>query len=1153
MAARSERQRRADIVRYWRAVEMFSPQKVDKVAPARGMYAVDAGRPLPWEPGHPVRRRPPGRNMVWQHTVYCGVYAVSAVRDVLIDVFGGSEEDHEGRLDGDTALLAFDVTDDGLLVQDSITFSACAWATGRSRKPGPGARGWLDGFEDEAEACERVVLDIGDGKLEITEVAPTRRQRPFAGLLCEIALGAVGGAATAALGPGLGDVAAGAVRAALDAATDGSQRGRRDAGATRTPNPDDGAQAEEQEDDGAEGPPRLGEKPLTVRDLSAVTRWVADQFGVTDDLRPEIVRVQSRAVSRRKAGRSGGSDFLNSFIAADLGLVAGRIAQEEPGKALRDYLTATVSLRTATRVDVKEDTSAVLRGVEPARFPLGRWPGKSEHPLVRSQQFAVNAIMRELADGEGLYAVNGPPGTGKTTQLRDLIAAVLVQRAERLAELSTPDDAFTGTVYRWRTGAYQRSVRALKPSLTGHEMVIASANNGAVENVSLEIPALDSVAEEWQEQTAYFPVQGRLILDGEPAWGAVAARLGNKGNRSDFRAAYWFGPPREERAERGTGMRELLREAAERRPGPEAWRQAVAEFRQARRTVQTLRDERQRIWEALVEAAGIQDSVDAAQRRAAQAERDVDTLRAPVRQAAADRDSARRLLDAAAAHRAEHHMRRPGIASGIFTLGAAQREWLQEDRTLADAEESARRRYEDHERTAATQARAEHAARAALDEARGLLRTLQQRQSRLEGMVADALRRWGAHIPGVEEQGFPGRTREDAEELSSPWSDAEFTRARTRLFIAAMDLHRAFLEGAADRMRKNLDAAMDVVCGDAPKTLRGEVVLAAWQSLFLALPVVSTTFASLDRMFTGLGPGSLGWMLIDEAGQATPQMPVGALWRARRAVIVGDPLQLEPVVTLPHTGQQALRRTFGVDEEWAPSRTSAQRVADRLNRYGTWLPGQEERVWVGSPLRVHRRCDDPMFTISNSVAYDGLMVHGVHRTDEYEVARRSVWWPVSGGRAPLGKWCPDEGDVAKVIVHRLVDRGLDPERDLFVISPFRDVVAGLGRTLCRAVPRDRIGTVHTTQGKEADVVLLVLGAGGDKAGPRAWAASAPNLLNVAVSRARRRLFVVGDHEAWRRHPHFDVMAGQLHRMPEEERDTMRAIAPAVLPEHCRCG
>ncbi|MHC3814727.1 DEAD/DEAH box helicase [Streptomyces sp. DT9] len=1156
MAASGERRRRADIVRYWRAVEMFSPQKVEKASPPKGMYPVEAGRPLPWEDGHPVRRRSPGRNMVRQHTVYCGVYPVASVRDVLLDVFGGSDEDHDGRVDGDSALLAFEVTDEGLLVQDSLTFSACAWATGRSRKPGPGAQGWLDGFEAEADACEGVVLGVGDGKVTIADTASGRRQRPFAGLLCEITVGAVGGALNAALGPVLGDLAVGAVSGAVDAVTNGGARrtaGRADNGALDESPLDEGDAADAE--GGDEAPPRLGEKPLTVRDLSAVTRWVAEQFGVTDDLRPETIRGQCKSVSRRKAGRSGGSDFLNSFIAADLGLVAGSLGKDEPGAALRDYLTASTALRGRTRTDVRDEPAQVINGVQPALFPLGRWPSKTAHPLVLSQQFAVNRIVEQLADADGLYAVNGPPGTGKTTQLRDLIAAVLVMRAEKLSELRRPEDAFTGQAHRWSTGTYQRSVASLKPELTGYEMVVASANNGAVENISKEIPALEAVAEEWQDEASFFPEQGRLVLDGAPAWGTLAAKLGNKGNRSNFRSAYWFGPPREERAERGEGMRDVLKVAASRGGDLAAWREAVSRFREARQTVLTLRDERQRVDDALLGFSRAEAAVTTARQSVQTARQDLEELREPAVAAQVARSAAHTDLAGPAGRRAEHRRHRPGLTAGIFTFGAAQRDWQAEDQLLAEAEQTARAAYETHTQTAAAYDRAESAARAALGEAERALHPAERHLAQLRRTVESAVERWEAYLPFIGTQG--DRAEEEARELSSPWSDPEFTRARTRLFLAAMDLHRAFIEGAADRMRKNLDAAMDVLCGDAPKTLKAEVVLAAWQSLFLALPVVSTTFASLDRMFAGLGPRSLGWMLIDEAGQATAQMPVGALWRARRGVIVGDPLQLEPVVTLPHTGQQALRRTFGVAEEWEPSRTSAQRVADRLNSYGTWLPApdgsEDDRVWVGSPLRVHRRCDDPMFTISNEIAYDGLMVHGVHRDDDYAIARRGVWWPVSGGRAAQGKWSPEEGECANVIVHRLVDQGLDPERELFVISPFRDVVAGLRRSLCRVVPRDRVGTVHTTQGKEADVVLLVLGAGGEKAGPRVWAASVPNLLNVAVSRARRRLFVVGDHDAWRGHQHFDVLARQLPCISEAEQAAMRELAPPVLAGGCRCG
>ena len=38
-------------------------------------------------------------------------------------------------------------------------------------------------------------------------------------------------------------------------------------------------------------------------------------------------------------------------------------------------------------------------------------------------------------------------------------------------------------------------------------------------------------------------------------------------------------------------------------------------------------------------------------------------------------------------------------------------------------------------------------------------------------------------------------------------------------------------------------------------------------------------------------------LVVDEAGQAQPQMALGALYRSRSAVIVGDPKQVEPVVT----------------------------------------------------------------------------------------------------------------------------------------------------------------------------------------------------------------------------------------------------------------
>ena len=843
--------------------------------------------------------------------------------------------------------------------------------------------------------------------------------------------------------------------------------------------------------------------PLDGPVLARAYEWLLEQLGVDREMVvPPAFCV--RSPRRDKASPPPDPLLLDSFFLDDLVAARGLFLEDEAPPALRSYLQVA---KPATQLPLGSQEPASLNAARrltlPRRFPPARWPARGRRPLVLNQQLAVNAAMCADAD-RPLLAVNGPPGTGKTTILRDIVAANVVRRAEAMASFEHPSAAFSpylGNVVK--VDGRRLGYFPVAPEIRGFEMLVVSSNNKAVENVTAELPGLEAIAED-ALTLRYFKTVSDHLLAPRKTWGLMAAVLGSAANRRTFRESFWWDrdaglyhyldfvrPPRPGR--HGPNRlkdpdRPVIRNE---RPPPTAagvemrWQEARQRFRAARTAVREHGARLQSVWDYMV------------------------------------RDSVRdRQLRHLGVRRGQHETSRPGwLARACRTR--RYRRWRWEGQQI------------ERDAAAALQAHAD-AERAFVRAAPLLLRDLRAAPPASPGpSEAPSTADWFESVRAALGDRLMDRAFAAAghaeQQLRTPWFDAHGHRLRDDLFVAAMQLHRAFIDGAAKQLQTNLGLLMDVFADRQVTFSKPDDPAQLWASLFLVTPVASSTFASVRRMLDGLPPESLGWLLVDEAGHAVPQSAVGALMRTQRAVIVGDPLQIEPVVTLPDGFTPKICEHFDVDPGvFNAPEASVQTLADAAGPFA----GRLGPANVGVPLLVHRRCADPMFAISNRVAYDGLMVSGVRERPSpiRDVLGESRWFDVRSPQSGDGeKWSEEEGARAVSLLGRLEALGRAP--DLHIITPFRVVQDRLRQRVLTSgvlarvgVPgpdrvrwvRDRIGTVHTFQGREAEAVILVLGA------PeywhrraRMWAGGRPNLLNVAASRAKSVLYVIGNRALWR--------------------------------------
>ncbi|MFJ4572315.1 AAA domain-containing protein [Streptomyces sp. NPDC088846] len=269
-----------------------------------------------------------------------------------------------------------------------------------------------------------------------------------------------------------------------------------------------------------------------------------------------------------------------------------------------------------------------------------------------------------------------------------------------------------------------------------------------------------------------------------------------------------------------------------------------------------------------------------------------------------------------------------------------------------------------------------------------------------------------------------------------------------------------------------------------------------------------------------LSPKLFDLVVIDEASQCSIPSVLPLLFRAKRALIIGDPMQLGHIPGISPAQERQARVRAGL--------TAAQLEDHRLayHVYASYHAAAQHGE-AALLLDEHYRCHPQIADVVNGYCYAGQLqvltdvrrqVPPVDPAGAADPAPVLGWVDVPHGESAAGSggrsWRnPAEADQVRRTVDELLVR-LPEDATVGVVTPFRAQKEALARVWA-GDDRVRVGTVHAFQGGQRDVMVLSPVAT-DNTPPKTthWVTSQVNLWNVAVTRAKSQLITVGSHRFW---------------------------------------
>lgn len=254
-----------------------------------------------------------------------------------------------------------------------------------------------------------------------------------------------------------------------------------------------------------------------------------------------------------------------------------------------------------------------------------------------------------------------------------------------------------------------------------------------------------------------------------------------------------------------------------------------------------------------------------------------------------------------------------------------------------------------------------------------------------------------------------------------------------------------------------------------------------------------------------LKPGLFDVAIIDEASQCDIASCFPVLYRAKKAVIVGDDKQLPHLSFLEKAKEQSFMSKYDIADRYQLMwRFRTNSMFDIANYYST------------SPVLLdeHFRSLPPIIDYSNKEFY-GNRIRIMKQDSITTKALRLIEVPEGKVDFDATRNLPEIEAVVKCMHELIVDSEReDPEHPITIgiVSPFRAQVEQLKISVAKVLSdfmikkhQIEIGTAHTFQGDEKDIILASWAVANNSFPQSLTFLQKPNLFNVAITRARKQM------------------------------------------------